>query len=54
MERPPSEATVYRSLKGMKQVALVEQPEGSLYEITDRGRAYLSGELDAGDLEEDG
>jgi DNA-binding PadR family transcriptional regulator len=52
MEQPPSESTVYQSLRGMKQVSLVEQPQGSLHEITDRGRAYLSGELNAGDLEE--
>jgi len=31
---------------------LVENPEKSFYTITDRGRAYLSGELDADDLED--
>jgi predicted transcriptional regulator len=29
---------------------LVEQTEGALYQITDRGQAYLSGGLDVEDL----
>lgn len=33
---------------------LVTKVETGLYEITERGRGYLSGELDADDLEEDG
>jgi len=30
---------------------LVEQVEGGYYRISDRGRAYLAGEIDAKDLE---
>lgn len=44
MQRPPSRATVYRALRGAQEVGLVHQPDGSLYEITDKGRAYLQGE----------
>lgn len=33
--------------------ALIENPEKSFYKITDRGCAYLSGELDADDLGDD-
>ncbi len=31
---------------------LIENPEGSFYQITDWGRAYLGGELDSDDLED--
>lgn len=45
MQRPPSKSTVNRALRGLRENKLVHQPEGSLYEITDRGRLYLKGEL---------
>jgi len=46
MQRPPSKSTVNRALRGLRKKELVRQPQGSLYEITDSGRAYLQGELD--------
>ena len=44
---------VRRRLRALQQAGLVEYfDEGrGLYQITDRGRAYLAGELDAKDLE---
>ncbi len=54
LERPPSQATVTRALKGLREVGLVAQPHGSLYQITAKGREYLAGELDASDLETGG
>jgi repressor of nif and glnA expression len=51
LERPPSRATVHRSLSGALDAGLVYQPEGALYAITDTGRAYLSGELSTDDIE---
>lgn len=53
MDRPPSRSTVSRALSGLKETGLVHQPEGTLYEITDEGRAYLAGDLDADELEEE-
>lgn len=53
LQRPPSQSTVTRALKGLRKVGLVEQPHGSLYQITEEGRAYLAGELDASELEID-
>lgn len=53
MERPPSEATVYRALRGAKEVGLVHQPYGSLYEITERGQAYLAGDLNMDQLNQE-
>lgn len=52
LERPPSRSTVTRALSGALDKGLVHQPYGSLYVITDRGRAYLDGELTAEELEE--
>lgn len=37
-------------MKKLEAVGLVEADEGSYYYITDKGRAYLSGELDADGL----
>lgn len=42
LERPPSRATVHRALSGAREKELVSQPTGSLYEITEKGRLYLS------------
>ena len=47
LQRPPSRATVMRALSGAMDVGLIHQPEGALYEITDRGREYVEGNLDA-------
>ncbi|ELZ06916.1 hypothetical protein C480_07812 [Natrialba aegyptia DSM 13077] len=35
----------------MRDAELVDRVDEGLYRITDRGRAYLAGELDAEDLE---
>lgn len=51
LERPPSRATVHRSLSGALDAGLVRQPEGALYAITDTGREYLAGNLSADDIE---
>ena len=53
LERAPSQATVTRALKGLREVGLVNQPHGSLYQITEKGRKYLAGDLDTSDLGED-
>lgn len=54
LERPPAQATVTRALKGLRKMGLVEQPHGSLYQITEEGRQYLAGDLNASDIEEKG
>ncbi len=36
---------------GLVEADLVEQVEDGYYRIGDRGRAYLAGEIDAGELE---
>ena len=43
---------VNERLKPLRENGLVENTGDGLYRITDRGRAYLAGELDADDLEE--
>jgi len=43
---------VSRRLSKLSSARLVEKTEEGYYQITDRGRAYLSGDLDADDLEE--
>nr|WP_281196132.1 ArsR family transcriptional regulator [Halorubrum sp. F4] len=51
-----SQPTVDRRLPNLEKAGLVERfddPQGYT-EITDRGRAYLAGELDADDLEDIG
>lgn len=50
LERPPSRATVHRALSGALDTGLVTQPEGTLYQITEKGRAYLAGDLTASDI----
>lgn len=42
---------VSRRLTEFADRGLVEKIANGRYRITDRGRAYLAGELDAGDLE---
>lgn len=51
LERPPSRATVHRALSGALEAGLVRQPKGSLYEITDTGRAYRAGDLSTSEIE---
>lgn len=50
-EDPPSEATINRALRGLREHGLVDRPDGNLYAINERGRRYLTGELDAGELD---
>lgn len=45
-----SQQYVNERLRILDHNDLVENTGGALYRITDRGRAYLSGELDADDL----
>lgn len=48
-----SYSTINRRLKYLIDAKLVdkEYPDGGFYSITDKGRAYLAGELDAKELE---
>jgi len=52
LERPPSRATVHRSLSGALDAGLVRQPDGALYIITESGREYLAGNLSEGGIEQ--
>lgn len=52
IKRPPSRSTVRRALESLAEEGLAEQPYGSYYRITDKGRAYLNEELDASELED--
>jgi predicted transcriptional regulator len=45
---------VSRRLSKLVDSGLVEKVDDGLYQITELGKAYLSGELDADDLEDDG
>ncbi|WP_245852998.1 winged-helix domain-containing protein [Natrinema ejinorense] len=49
-----SYSTVNRRLKLLREAELVEKEyeEGGFYAITNRGHAYLKGELDADELEQ--
>lgn len=53
---PPSRPTIYRAVEPLVAHGLVERLDNAdgadHYRITDRGRAYLAGELDADELEE--
>jgi predicted transcriptional regulator len=51
LERPPSRATVHRSLSGLLDAGLIEQPDGSLYKITDTGRDYVAGNLSMSEID---
>lgn len=46
-----SRVWISNRLQKLVDVELVENTDKSYYRITDRGRAYLSGDLDAEDLE---
>ncbi|MFC7079284.1 winged-helix domain-containing protein [Halorussus caseinilyticus] len=50
-----SYSTIKRRLPMLEEIGLVEQvrQKGSYYRITEKGRAYLTGELDASDLEDE-
>lgn len=44
---------VNKRIRKLREVDLVDRPDEGYYRITDRGRAYLKGELSAEDLEEE-
>jgi len=44
---------VSERLPRLLEAGLVEKVDDGLYQITDRGRAYLAGDLDAEDLEDE-
>ena len=44
---------VSRRVGKLEEAELVESVDSGYYRISDRGRAYLAGELDAEDLEEE-
>lgn len=50
-EEPPSEATINRALRGLREQGLVDRPRGNLYVINERGRAFLEGELDESEMD---
>lgn len=52
---PPSRATVYRALEPIEEHGLIaeEGDQTTHYRITEKGRQYLEGELDANQLEID-
>lgn len=56
MQRPPSRSTVTRALEQLQKRDLIEKPDENktYYRITEKGRKYLAGDLDAGKLENDG
>lgn len=47
-----SRTHVSRRLSELTDYGLVEKPKRGYYEITDRGREYLTGEIDASELED--
>jgi repressor of nif and glnA expression len=49
----PSRATVFRALEPLEQHGLIQNTGGKSthYEITDKGRSYLAGEVSAEELE---
>jgi len=40
-----------KRLKALKSAGLFTQAENDLYELSDRGRAFLAGEVNGGDLD---
>jgi len=48
-EDAPSGATIRRALSSALEVSAVHQPEGALYEVTDKGRAWLEEHTDFDD-----
>ncbi|UPV76626.1 MarR family transcriptional regulator (plasmid) [Halorussus limi] len=55
MQRPPSRSTVTRAIEQLLKRELIEKPDESktYYRITEKGRQYLAGDLDIGELEGD-
>lgn len=53
-QKEVSYSTINRRLKLLIETGLVEKEyeDGGFYAITDKGRAYLSGDLDASELED--
>lgn len=53
---PPGKSSIYRTLDDLVKNGYLESEEGArgsdFYSITERGRAYLEGDLDAEELEE--
>jgi len=49
----PGRSTVYEAFSDLVEHGLIEKDEGqaTYYRITDKGRAYLEGELDASELD---
>jgi DNA-binding PadR family transcriptional regulator len=49
---PPSRSSVYRTVDSLREYGLIETSldTDNYYVITDLGRRYLAGELDAGEL----
>ncbi|WP_126662005.1 winged helix-turn-helix domain-containing protein [Haloterrigena salifodinae] len=43
---------VSRRMSKLENADLIEKVDGSYYQITDRGRAYLEGEIEAEELEQ--
>jgi Fe2+ or Zn2+ uptake regulation protein len=52
-EDPPSRATVHKALKQLEKYGLVRHPpsQDTYYEITSLGESYLSGEVDAAQID---
>jgi len=52
MGSAPSQATVTRAIDNLLAHGFIHKPENAntYYEITDRGRAYLRGELDSSEV----
>lgn len=48
-----SRSWVSERMSKLKRAGLVENPEGSYYRITEKGRDYLAGDLDAEELQLD-
>lgn len=42
LEEPPSEATINRALRGLRERGLVDRPRGNLYKINEEGLQYLA------------
>lgn len=50
----PGHSTIFRALDDLEKYGMIRRPEGgSLVELTDTGRGFLSGHVDASQLEPD-
>ena len=51
---PPSRATIDRALRSARELDLVDRPDeaDNLYQINERGRAFLNGDMTLQELEE--